>query len=158
MGKKLNFPAKNEPASVSQKSDILRRVWEVFEDNGERTISDWDIPKRMAGALQSKVDKLRTAEVDVSGRVNLPDKMCAGPNLWGNKWIYKLRIEGQEALRPMFCLGPVDNAAEWTMLARAKEKDRDTTEQKAAAGKATLRRAEVIANTRRRVLFGDDDA
>jgi len=142
-----------EPVRISQKHDTVRQVWEALGRNNERTISDWAISSRSRGKLRAKIDTLRRAEVSVSGKIDLPFGTCDGPSMWGQKWIYKLKVNGEEALRPMFCMGPIVMATEWTFLSRAKEKDRDTTEQKTAAAEATLTRAGILRDPTKRALY-----
>lgn len=120
-------------------------------------LSDWGIEKAQAGQLDAKLTALSKAEVDpTTGKVKLPTGLVAGPHVWGQKWIYKLRINGRVALRPMFCLGPIKNADEWTFLARAREVGNDTTEQKAAAATAASRRTEVMQSVRKRQKYPSD--
>jgi hypothetical protein len=145
---------KINPAELSQKTDTIRSVWEVA-DRGDRILTDWKISGRMRGKLQAKVDMLRRAEVGVTGKVALPEGMCAGPKVWGQKWIYKLIVNGEEALRPMFCLGPKVLAAEWTFLVRATERDRDTRAQKAAASAASVTRQAILDGISLRVRLAD---
>ncbi len=132
---------------------MLRTVWEALENNGGGVVTDWDIPPEQAGKLESKLDLLRAAEVDGSGRVNLPHKLLAGPGVFKQKWIYKLLINGKQALRPMLCLGPADREGQWTVLARATEKNNDTAPQKAAAATAAKRRGEVLSGARKRRVY-----
>lgn len=132
---------------------MARDVYEALENNGRKVVSDWDIPSDLRAKLERKLDMLASAEVDASGKVTLPTGTLAGPNIYNQQWIYKVIVNGNQALRPMVCLGPADRDTEWTVLARAKERDRDTREQKAAAATATLRRQEILDGTRQRVLF-----
>ena len=100
---------------------------------------------------------LRRAEVDQAGCVELPPGLLVGPNVYGQEWIYKLRLKGNVALRPMLTLGPIDRDAEWTILVRAKERD-GKTEPTNAADIAEARRQEIQADpSRRRLLWEDDD-
>ena len=131
------------------------RIWEALENNGKGVVSDWDLPKEQAAKLDNKLNMLRNAEVDARGRVNLPPGLLDGPGVWKQQHIYKFRARGKQALRPMLCLGPVDLKAEWTVLARAREQDNDTTEQKTAAKTATVRRAEILAGIRGRRPYGE---
>ena len=138
---------------------MARSVWETTENNGDLVISDWDIPSEIAGKLESRLHLLRRAEVDAAGKVNLPHGALAGPNIYGQKWIYKLKVNGKQALRPMVCLGPSNKEREWTALARAREQDNDTSEQKSAAVTAASRRQQIIDGKRtRKILLDADDA
>ena len=50
-----------------------------------------------------------------------PPGLLAGPNIGGQAHIYKLRVKSNVQMRPMLSKGPLDNAAEFTFLARAIE-------------------------------------
>lgn len=130
-------------AVISQKSDNVHTVFEFVLSNNERILTDWQIPDRRAsGKLKAKIDMLRRAEVASSGEVTLPSGAFAGPSVYGCAGIYKVIVEGEAALRPMFCKGPIQNA-EWTFLARASKKDNDTSGERSAARLAVERREQV---------------
>lgn len=132
---------------------MARSVWEALENNGAGVVSGWPgVGPEAAAKLDQKLDMLRNAEVDAAGRVNLPQDLLAGPGVYQQKWIYKLKVKGQQALRPMLCLGPQLPEYEWTVLARATERDRDTRKSKAAAKVATVRRKEILERRRSRRL------
>lgn len=113
---------------------------------GSGVLSGWELPTRMRAKLDAKVDMLRRAEFDASGRVSLPPALLAGPGVFKAPHIYKLIVEGDLALRPMFCRGPIDANSEWTALARAIERNNDTRESREAAATAAQRR--IMVNDR----------
>jgi len=131
----------------------IRRIWEARESAGKHVLSDWDVPKEQQAKLDIRLRLLRTAEVDTAGRVALPPAMLEGPGVWGEPFIYKIRLHGKQALRPMLCLGPVNAEKEWTVLARAREQGNNLTNQRQAAKTATTRRIEILNGTRGRRLY-----
>jgi hypothetical protein len=136
---------------------MARTVWEAVV-NGDGIISDWPkLPHQTRAILESKVDMLRRAEVDESGKVTLPQGAISGPGVFGQAGIYKLRVNGSWAIRPMLCLGPVDRDLEWTILARAREQNNDTSEQKAAAKLARERIPRIVAGTIARQELPEDE-
>ncbi|HUA18376.1 MAG TPA: hypothetical protein VMU80_20650 [Bryobacteraceae bacterium] len=105
-----------------------------------------DIPDRDRGQLLQKMDMLAMHGMD------LPPGLLAGPikskrEPEKQSHIYKLIIHGQRMLRPMLCRGPVDMAAEFTMLIGAIEKDGVLDVD---AMDAEERRQEVISDPRNR--------
>ena len=72
----------------------------------------------------------------------LGPKLLAGP-LKGYAHIYKIRVEGRVALRPLLCKGPIDNDHEFTLLKGASERDRKFVPPN-APDVAVARRQEVI--------------
>lgn len=136
----------------------MRKIYEWIDGAGRGVITDWELQVAQQAKLDEKLQMLRRAEVDRVGRVTLPQSLLVGPNVYGQKWIYKLRVQGNVALRPMLALGPLDRETEWTILARAVERDR-RTEPANAAELAETRRQEIQTNpTRRRLLWDDDDS
>jgi hypothetical protein len=135
----------------------MRKIYEWLDSAGKGVITDWPkLQERQRAKLESKLPMLREAEVDVAGHVNLPPNLLAGPGVYGQHEIYKMKIHGNVALRPMLCLGPIDRDREWTFLARAVEKDRVLIPED-AANDAETHRKEIIANPRRRRLLWEDD-
>lgn len=134
-------------------------VFEWIDARGRGVISDWDLEVRQQAKLDSKIDMLRNVEVDQAGRVNLPVDLLAGPGIYGQKWIYKMKIHGSVALRPMLALGPLNRDAEWTFLVQAVEVGRKLKPTN-AADIAELRRREILVDPSRRrlILDGDDES
>jgi len=96
-----------------------------------------------SGRLNQKLDMLERYGID-----GLPPKLVAGP-LGGHRHIYKLRIDGSVAMRPMLCKGPIDMNREFTLLLGATERDR-VLDPMDAPRRAEQRRTEIIANPTRR--------
>lgn len=134
----------------------MRKIYEWIEANGRGVITDWDLEVEQQAKLDDKLQMLRRAEVDATGRVNLPQSLLVGPGVYRQKWIDKLRVQGNVALRPMLSLGPLDCEKEWTILARARERDRKLTPPDAAEV-AEGRRQQIQADPKRRRLLWDDD-
>jgi hypothetical protein len=68
--------------------------------------------------LNSKLDMLERIGFEQAHGLDF----LAGP-LKGQRHIYKLVIHSDRMLRPMLCLGPIDNSQEMTLLCGAIEKD-----------------------------------
>lgn len=135
----------------------MRKILETLENNGESVISDWGYYKQKEAKFDRKIHMLQQAEVDTrTGRVNLPQNLLAGPGVYKQKWIYKLKLHGDVQLRPMLCLGPKDRETEWTLLSRAIEKDSKLIPAN-AADIAEARRQEIINNRRDRSVLLDEE-
>jgi hypothetical protein len=135
----------------------MRKLYEWVDHRGRGILTDW---KRIQKIQRWKVDQkllmLRKADV-TPGQSSLPPGLLAGPGIGGFASIYKLKIKGNVALRPMLCLGPLDRDAEWTFLAQAVERD-DVLDPADAAAIAEDRRQQILAdNLRRRLIPGFDD-
>jgi len=137
----------------------MRKIFEWLDARGNGVISDARLQVQQRAKLDQKLGMLRRAEVDQFGRVNLPEGLLAGPGVYGQKWIYKLKLQGNVALRPMLALGPVDREREWTVLFVAEERDRTLHPPgRIAAAEAEARRQQVITDPRRRrPLWEDED-
>jgi hypothetical protein len=123
-----------------------RAVWEFIEHNGG-LLSESDLPNEQRAKLDNVLLKMETAEVAPGGKVHLPTKMLAGPGIHGQRGIYKLRVSGNQALRVMVCLGPMEPAQRWTALSMTAKKDNDTSSEKVAARSAATRMAQLAAGT-----------
>jgi len=130
------------------------RIYEHTDADGHSSIGNWlieqAVTERDRGQLVMKMDLLAKHGAD------LPPKLLAGPikskrNPKMQSHIYKLRINGDKALRPLLCRGPIDMDGEYTMLCGAIELNSvlDTD-----AEDAEIRRQEIIANPNRRRLNG----
>ena len=117
-------------------------LYDYVDGIGRNSFKEWTktLQKDELAKLNQKLDMLRREP-------ELPPQLLAGP-LEG-KPIYKLRINGRVALRPMLCKGPINNDSEFTLLMGATEKDRVLIPGD-AIDQAADRRAEVIANPGRR--------
>ena len=117
-------------------------LYDYVDGIGRNSFKEWTktLQKDELAKLNQKLDMLRREP-------ELPPQLLAGP-LEG-KPIYKLRINGRVALRPMLCKGPINNDSEFTILMGATEKDRVLIPAD-AVDQAANRRTEVIANPGRR--------
>lgn len=79
---------------------------------------------------------------------DLPPQLLAGP-IKNYAHIYKMRINGRVALRPLLCKGPINNDQEFTLLKGATEMDRKL-EPRNAPDIAVVRRGEILLNSARR--------
>ena len=119
--------------------------WRLYDYVDNRGISDFEswsrtLEKRDRARLSAKLRMLETAGPE------LPPQLLAGP-IKGH--IYKLRINGQVALRPLLCKGPINNDEEFTLLMGAIERDRKL-EPRNAPDIAERRRQEILNNPTRR--------
>lgn len=122
MAKILGKPSVFEPVRISQKNDIVRSVYEAEHSPGKWVVSDWGLQKSHEAKLDVKMAMLFRAEVDPKTRkCSLPTGLLAGPGVYGEKWIYKLKVRTNVQLRPMLCLGPKEPDKQWTVVARATE-------------------------------------
>jgi hypothetical protein len=80
----------------------------------------------------------------------LAPQILAGP-IKGYPHIYKLRMNGRIAVRPLLCKGPVNNDAEFTLLKGALEVGNNWVPS-SAPGEAVTRRGQVLASPKRRTL------
>jgi hypothetical protein len=117
-------------------------LYDYVDARGRNDFKAWTegLQKRDLAKLNQKLDMLRKEP-------RLPPGLLAGP-LEGRP-IYKLRINGQVAFRPMLCKGPIDNDKEFTLLLGAHEQNRVLVPEDAVA-RAAIRRGEVIADPERR--------
>jgi hypothetical protein len=114
-----------EPAP-SQKCDNITS-WSLFDaidGNGQSYVAVWigerKLGKREIAQLNQKLDMLE------KNGPNLPPQLLAGPIKSTRKpkmvsHVYKLRLNGDRALRPFLCKGPIDMDREFTMLLGAIE-------------------------------------
>jgi hypothetical protein len=118
------------------------KLYDYVDDQGVNRFKQWTktLQKTDLAKLNQKLDMLmRDPE--------LPPKLLAGP-LEGTP-IYKIRINGRVALRPMLCKGPIHNDSEFTLLFGATEQNRVLVPADAIARAAAIR-AGIIANPNRR--------
>lgn len=135
----------------------MRKVFEWIDTRGRGVISDWNIQEEQRAKLDQKIHMLRKAEIDPVTRVtSLPPQLLAGPNIYGQSRIYKLKVKGRVALRPFLAL---DQNGDWVFLERAVERDgRYEPPAKTAAATAETRRLELIADpSRKQILLAEND-
>ena len=116
-----------------------------MDAHGNAVITRWraGLQARQRARLDVKVQMLRQFGFE------LPPRLLAGP-VRGH--IYKLRINGDVALRPHLCKGPIDMSAEATLLVGAIERDRVLIPADAASRAEAARHA-IIANHSRRSRY-----
>jgi hypothetical protein len=78
----------------------------------------------------------------------LAPQMLAGP-LAGYPHIYKLKMNGKVALRPLLCKGPINNETEFTLLKGAFEVG-NKWQPSSAPSEAVARRGFVLNDPKRR--------
>lgn len=124
---------------------IIISHWEVFDyvdNDGVNQIREWSegLEKRDLAKFNAKLDMLQKA----GG--SLPPKLLSHT---GVPHIFKIRINGEVALRPFVCRGPINPESEFTILVGAHEKDRKLIPSDAKRI-AQERRNEIIKNDARR--------
>jgi hypothetical protein len=118
------------------------KLFDYVDNRGVNDFKEWSkgLEKKDLAKLNSKLDSLQKEP-------SLPPQLLAGP--LGGLPIYKLRINGNVALRPMLCKGPVNMGEEFTLLFGAEEKDRKLIPADAVK-RADDRRQEVVQNPTQR--------
>lgn len=122
-------------------------AWNLFDyvdHHGRNDFKDWS-----EGLQESERAKLnrRLKALEANGPALLP-QMLAGP-LKGYPHIYKLKMNGRIALRPLLCKGPINNDVEFTLLKGAFEVG-NAWQPPTAPSEAVTRRDEVIADSKNR--------
>ena len=123
------------------------RLYDYVDTRGINQIAKWTkkLPLRDRAKLNNKLQLLEQAGPDL-----LPG-LLAGPNIQGQRHIYKLKIGSSgsgRALRPLLCRGPIDKEEELTLLIGAEERDGKLPKHVAKA--AEDRRQEILAKPERR--------
>ncbi len=99
--------------------NLRTEVFDYTDSNGNSVVHKWadkmPMQPRERGRLDSRVDLLTRPEVDLPPGLLHPTS-C--------KHIFHLTVNGQVALRPMLCRGPIRHQNEFTFLCGATEKDR----------------------------------
>jgi hypothetical protein len=111
------------------------KLYDYVNEKGVNEFREWTktLQKNDLAKLNAKLDMLRREP-------ELPPNLLAGPI--DGLPIYKIRVNGQVALRPMLCKGPVNNEKEFTLLFGAKEQNRVLVPSDAVI-QAAARRVEV---------------
>lgn len=122
-------------------------AWRLYDYLDRRDINDFEIWSRRLekpdrARLSQKLRMLETVGPD------LPPQLLAGP-IKSHAHIYKLRINGRIALRPLLCKGPINMDIEFTLLKGATEVDREWNPRN-APDIAEMRRQEVRNDPTRR--------
>ena len=114
------------PQAPSHNCDTITswKIFDAIEGNRESKIDIWiakeKLGKREIGQLNQKMDMLE------QNGPNLPPQLLAGQikskrNKKMVSHIYKLRLNGDRALRPLLCKGPISMESEFTLLMGAVE-------------------------------------
>lgn len=120
------------------------KIYDYLDNRGVNDFASWS--RTLETRDRAKLSqKLRMLEKVGSG---LPPGLLAGP-IKGYAHIYKMRINGQVALRPLLCKGPIHNDEEFTLLKGASEKDRKLVPL-GAPDIAVTRREEILKDSKRR--------
>ena len=116
-------------------------MWELFDyvdSRGKNDFLAWlnGLQKQDRARMQNKLDMLE------EHGPNLPATLFSDIP---NRKIKKIRVTGKLSLRPLLCIGPINNDREFTMLKGAEEYDRKFKPPD-AVDIAFSRRGEVIAD------------
>jgi hypothetical protein len=129
-------------------------IWE-FEEGGVSVIRTWLIAKSISprdrGRLVQKMDMLALHGPDLPAGVLSPGPIPSKRNPSMQSHIYKLKVRGEKALRPLLCKGPFDMAREFTFLLGAIEVDGELDED---AEDAEIRRTILLGDPSRRIRNG----
>lgn len=122
------------------------RLFEYVDRRGRGAYSEWRARLQVAqrAALDLKVDVLLRDPT-------LPPNLLRGPVRQNGKTYrhtYKLTVNGNVALRPLACKGPIDPLTEWTLLVPAVEIGGKLDDVLLAL--AEQRRLEIISDPSRR--------
>jgi hypothetical protein len=120
-------------------------MWKLYDYVDERDrnlIAEWTrkLEKVQRIKLNSKLDDLAKNGLDFLPGLVLKTEV---------EFIYKLKIQGNPKLRPMFCVGPVAGEKAFTLLIGAKEISWKF-EPLGADIEAAIRRQKVIQNIQKR--------
>jgi hypothetical protein len=120
------------------------KLYDYIDAQGDNEFKAWS--EGLQKPERAKLNR-RLKALEDTGPALAP-QMLAGP-LTGYAHIYKLKINGKIALRPLLCKGPIDNDAEFTLLKGAFEVGNQWNPA-AARTDAVTRRAIVLADSKRR--------
>ena|SRR3989442_15562768 len=122
-------------------------AWTVYDYVDARGSNDFEAwSKSLQKPELAKLNR-RLKALEDNGPALLP-QMLAGP-LTGYPHIYKLKMNGRVALRPLLCKGPINNETEFTLLKGAFEVG-NQWQPASAPSEAVTRRGIVVADPRRR--------
>lgn len=135
------------------------KLFEYVNARGRGVYSEWyaERPRPSQAALDAKLSALRRGgEVAANLSEALPPNLLRGP-VKGYPKIYKLTVNGQEALRPLCCRGPLDMNSEVTILHPVVEKDRKLPPDSFDVAERRRREIVLSPSARRRELKEDND-
>lgn len=98
----------------------MRSLWDYQSQPGSNEIESFlqSLDKLVRVRVEQKLEALAATDFEIASRTDL----IGGP-LIGFPHLYKMRATTKVAIRLIFCLGPVDKRAEYTLLLGAKETD-----------------------------------
>lgn len=119
-------------------------LYDYLDAGGKNDFEAWcrTLQKGDLGKLNAKLKMLE------DHGLGLLPQILAGP-LRGYPHIYKLKINGRVALRPLLCKGHIDNDSEFTLLKGAFEVGGEW-DPRTAPSEAVTRRDEGLADATRR--------
>jgi hypothetical protein len=122
-------------------------VWTLYDFVDAQGNNDFRLwSESLQKPERAKLNRILKALED-NGPSLLP-QMLAGP-IKGYPHIYKLKLNGKIALRPLLCKGPVNNETEFTLLKGAFEIG-GKWQPSTAPSEAMTRRGDVIASPAKR--------
>ncbi len=129
----------------NSKVALFYNLWDFLDRRGQNIIAGWT-------RTRSTIDRARVnAKLDMLVRTTfenaIKSKLLHGP-VMKQKHIYKLRVHGQTAMRPLLCRGPISNLTEYSLLFGTEE--RNSKLPQGAAEEAEQNRQAIIADTARR--------
>jgi hypothetical protein len=119
------------------------QLWDYVDANGENEIEEWTAK---LGKVERTKLNVRLDLLQKNGKDLLPN-ILAGPII---DHVYKLRVHGSVQLRPLLCLGPIENDKEFTLLVGATERG-SKLKPVGVEKKAIERRQTIINEPKRRV-------
>jgi hypothetical protein len=126
-------------------------LWTFVSESGRDMLADWAgelrLPTRVRAAIDQKADVLRQQPFEILIHTNL----LAGP-IAKQRHIYKLRVNGDIAVRLMLCKGPLERDDGYTILLGAVERDGKLVPADAPE-RASLNRELVLKSPRERRKF-----
>jgi hypothetical protein len=130
------------------------KIWE-FEEGGRSVIGIWlnakSVSRRDRGQLLQKIDMLALHGPDLPAGILSPGPISSKRNPAMQSHIYKLKVRGEKALRPLLCKGPFDMNGEFTFLLGAIEVGGELDED---AEDAEIRRTILLGDRSRRIING----
>lgn len=123
-------------------------MWKFFEwvdRRGQGAFSAWrlSLPRRERATLDEKMRAIQQFGIEVC---------CLKGPLRGHRHLYKIRVQGPRALRPLLCRGPLEPDEEFTLLAPMVEVG-DVDTPAGAKNEADRRREEIIHDPSRRMRY-----
>ncbi|MEK7993365.1 MAG: hypothetical protein AAB403_06120 [Planctomycetota bacterium] len=119
-------------------------LWTFVSESGRDVLKEWAREARLATRVRARLDQKLDVLRRQSFEILIHTHLLAGP-IAKQLHIYKLRVDGQVAVRVMLCRGPLPGEPGYTLLAGALERDRRLTPADAPE-RATRNRDKVISD------------